>query len=513
MAPIAESQDGTPFGTISTVAIVRDKDADQADLRAHNLMGVLNGKGIVARLETIGAAKAIRSTWPGYLQMKSEEYEANCHKLKMTGYNFADASMPATYWEGTPTIHSTMFPANTPTPLVCGGSADLPFFFPTHVNGVGHILGIGMTGSGKSTFAALYVCALLSIPNVRIAWMDSGRSSYIFSQLLGAEYHDVGSKTSLPLCPLAMLDQEGGLEWLMGWFERLLFRRKGFELDERGSKDLMDALRDVRMRKNPGATNQQGRNLADLYAALYEGEEQRNRVRRILSEMINGYGYIFGGDPVEGPTNRIAIYELSNLKGVPKYISTPAKELIFQSIISNLDGSPAWIIWDEFWEAIGDDTSADWFGQAIRTLRRANCSFLGLTQSTAEIVKSLDYNLLLGNMPGLLLFPMDRINTPPMRESLYRMGLNEHEVTRVAGALPGEFFYKSSIGSRLASAWLGPVGQAICARTGYQDIALWREVSQQCTDRSQLLPAWLKAQGIHLPDAAETLDGLRTGTG
>jgi len=128
-------------------------------------------------------------------------------------------------------------------------------------------------------------------------------------------------------------------------------------------------------------------------------------------------------------------------------------------------------------------------------------------------MQSLNYNLLLGHTPGLILFPMDRIDTPPMRESLYRMGLNEHEVTRVASALPGEFFYKSRIGFRLASAWLGPVGQAICARTGYQDIALWREVCQQCTDRAQLLPAWLQAQGIQLPDAAETLDGLRIGTG
>jgi len=34
---IAESQDGTPFGTVSCVAIVRDEDPDQADLRAHNL--------------------------------------------------------------------------------------------------------------------------------------------------------------------------------------------------------------------------------------------------------------------------------------------------------------------------------------------------------------------------------------------------------------------------------------------------------------------------------------------
>ena len=48
-------------------------------------------------------------------------------------------------------------------------------------------------------------------------------------------------------------------------------------------------------------------------------------------------------------------------------------------------------------------------------------------------MQSLNYNLLMGNMPGLMLFQMDRADTPLMREALYKMGLNEHEVARVAG--------------------------------------------------------------------------------
>jgi type IV secretory pathway VirB4 component len=514
---IAASQDGAPFGTVSTIAIVRDKDPDEADRRAHHLMGILNGKGIFARIETIGAAKAIRSTWPGYLQMKSEEYEANRHKLKMTGYNYADASIPATYWEGTPTIHSAMFPPNTPTPLVCNGSADEPFHFPIRVNGVGHILGIGMTGSGKSTFAAIYADAHLSIPNMRIRWMDNGRSSYIWSQLHNAEYHDIGNIDSPPLCPLALLDTPNGLQWLMGWFERVFYRRRQYELDERGSKDLRNALQDVRMRKNQGVSywqdgvmheNKECRNLRDLYAALPGGDEQRDRMRSILNEMIEGYGYIFGGQPASTLPNPIVVYELSNLTGAPKYISTPAKELIFQFITDSLGDSPSLIIWDEFWEAIGDDISSGWFERAIRSFRRLNCAFVGLTQSTGEIISSLNYNLLLGNMPGLLLFQMDRADTPLIREALYKLGLNEHEVTRVAGAVPGQFFYKSSIGACAASAWLGPNGKAICASTSYQDITAWHQVAEQYPDRNQRLSAWLHAQSLHQPDAEEASDGL-----
>ena len=144
--------------------------------------------------------------------MKSDEYEANRHKIPLTGDNFWDVGIPAKYWDGTPYIHSTMYPPQTPTPLVCSGTAGEPFFFPTHVRGVGHILGIGMTGSGKSTLAALLACAVQAIPDSRVAWMDIGRSSYVVSHLLSAEYHDVGAEDAVPLCPLALLDKHNGLQ-------------------------------------------------------------------------------------------------------------------------------------------------------------------------------------------------------------------------------------------------------------------------------------------------------------
>jgi hypothetical protein len=95
-------------------------------------------------------------------------------------------------------------------------------------------LGIGSTDSGKSTFAALLACSIQSIIDSHLTWLDLGHSSFVLAHLLGAEYHDVGDPDSTPLCPLALLDRPTGLQYLMGWFERLFFRRKEFELDEEG---------------------------------------------------------------------------------------------------------------------------------------------------------------------------------------------------------------------------------------------------------------------------------------
>ena len=288
----------------------------------------------------------------------------------------------------------------------------------------------------------------------------------------------------------------------MGWFERLFFRRKGFEIDEVGSKDLRNALMDVRMRKHHGVTNERCRNLLDLYAALQTGNEQRNRMRGIVKELIDSYGYIFAGEPTDTATNGITVYELSNLTdAVPKYISNPAKELIFHNIVANLHGKPSFVLWDEFWDAIGDDVSSAWFFGGIRGLRRRNCSFIGLTQSSVEITKSPDCNLLLGNMPGKLFFPDDSADTSYVAESLYKLGLNPQEVRRIAGAQIGEFFYTSSLGARLASAWLGPIGQAICASTSYQNVELMQQLLKECSS-DNLLDEWLARQGVGKPQTS-----------
>jgi type IV secretion system protein TrbE len=119
-----------------------------------------------------------------------------------------------------------------------------------------------------------------------------------------------------------------------------------------------------------------------------------------------------------------------------------------------------------------------------------NCGFVGFTQNSIDITKSPDCNLLLSNMPGKLFFPDTAASTSYVAESLYKLGLNPQEVSRIGGARIGEFFYKSSEGSRLASCLLGPIGQAICASTDYRDVEAMQQLLKECSPEN-LLDAWL----------------------
>jgi type IV secretion system protein VirB4 len=483
---------GTAFGRVSITAIPRDKDEKRCELRAHEIIKECNAMGITSRIEDMNATEAIMATWPGRV-------EENIRRPLMTGANFGDLVLPAEHWKGLPYIDSPFYPPETPSPLVCGGAGSLsPFYYPTHINGVPSQLIIGPIGTGKSALIANMVCAYLGIPNARIAWLDLGYSSFVLGHLLQAEYHDVGAAESVPLCPLAMLDQPDGLQWLMGWFQRM-FKRHDLELRERQWDNFRGWL--VQAKEGTNYKGEPLRQLIDLRGLVRGEDHDTERIREILQQYclspeFGGWGHVFNGKPTANGHQRVTIYELQELMalGIIKRATAPAMELILHQIMSGLDGSPTWIFADEFWSLLGDDISAEWLFAALRTLRRRNTGFVGCTQSLVEIVNSPYRDLLLESCPGKVFLPNFEINSDYVRESYYKMGLNPHETTIIGNARPRrEYYFRSSIGSRLFTLELDDVAKAICAATGYTDVSQARLILSE-SPGELFFDAWLDAR-------------------
>jgi type IV secretion system protein VirB4 len=478
-AAIAASAAGMAFGWATVVVVIRDEDPDRADLRAHDLRRECHSLGIMARIEDIHAVEAVESTWVA-------NGTSNVERILISGANFADLTLPADHWPGLPYIDSAFYPENTPTPLVCGGAGSgSPFYFPTHINGVANQLIVGPSGSGKSSLLGAMATAYLGLPNARIAWLDLDHSSFVLAHLLGADYRDMGAQDTPPLCPLSLLDQPDGLEWLFGWFERG-FARWNFELDERQSEEFAFSLREAR---RTGVRTMSG------LRAIIPGEQ--GRIRRILRHYTTYWRHIFDGEPTVTADNRISVYEMRGLIGLGKRASAPATEFILHSIISALDGSPTWIFADEFWSLLGDEVSAEWLFDAIRTLRKKNAGFVGSTQSLVEIVNSPYRDLLLESCPSKVLLPNAEARGEYVREAYFKLGLNRHEIDLIANATPQKhYYYRAPIGSRLFALALGTMGRAICAATGYRDVQLARSVLSESPNTSTFLDNWLATQGV-----------------
>src|SRR5215469_2302487 len=324
-AAIAASAAGMAFGWASIIAVIRDEDPDRAELRAQEMRRECHSLGMMCRIEDLHAMEAIESTWPA-------NGTSNVERIFISGGNYADLVLPAHHWLGLPYIDSPFYPDNTPAPLVCGGAGSgAPFYYPTHINGVASQLIVGPSGTGKSTLLATMVSAYLGIPNARIAWLDLDYSSFVLAHLLGADYRDIGSQDTPPLCPLAFLDEPDGVEYLFGWFERT-FARWNFEMDERQSEEFAFCLR--------RAQREGIRTLSGLRAII---PNEQGRIRRILRHMTTYWKHIFDGEPTSTVNHRVTVFEMRGLIGLGQRAAAAAMELILHSLISNLDGSPTWI--------------------------------------------------------------------------------------------------------------------------------------------------------------------------
>jgi len=239
---------------------------------------------------------------------------------------------------------------------------------------------------------------------------------------------------------------------------------------------------------------------------MIEGGDRagRDRIRRILKELIDSYSHIMGGSADPSRDNRVIIYEMSGLRQIPTHVAAPATELLLHNIVSKLDGSPAWVLADEFWSLLGDEISATWLFDTIRTLRKKNCSFVGVTQSLVEIVNSPDRDLLLENLPGHIFLPNHAARGAYVSENYLKIGVSEHEIASITRGSIGDFLYKSAAGTRAATCLLGPAGQAVCASTSYTAGLTARGLLAEGGD---FCARWLQEQGVHVPSAATVTVG------
>jgi type IV secretion system protein TrbE len=212
------------------------------------------------------------------------------------------------------------------------------------------------------------------------------------------------------------------------------------------------------------------------------------------------WGHIFdhpdSNRPLITPAGgQLSVFELRSLMSLGKRAAAPAIELILHQIIDGMDGTPSWLLFDEFWFFLGDETSAEFLFDALRSIRKRGGAFVGATQSIAEIVNSPYCSLLLESAPGKLFFPNTELRSGDtyVREQYRRLGLPEHLITTIGSARSKHhFLYRGPEHSRLVALPLGDVAKKICGSTGWDSVRHFRQLlATHGNDRDAVLAAWL----------------------
>ena len=471
---IARAASGTPFGFLSVWAQVFDEDAGRADLRARELVRRLQNAGIGARVEDVNAVEAFKGSQPG-------NGWADVSRPLMSGINFAHLALASEPWPGTPTIDSPYFPPDTPAPLVCCSSGHAPFWLPPHSGGgVLHMLIVGPTGAGKSVLLALMAMAWTALDNARVRWIDLDYSSFVAAHALGADYRELGNQGAAALCPIAHAGSPDEDEFLLAFFTRL-FSRWQTSLTAEQQEELEHSIE--------LSARQELRRIRHLAGII-----QDLTLRRILNQYtdIGPWGHIFDGQIANDRNTPVRVYETRGLMALGERASAPALEYLLHEIERECTGEPMLIFVDEAWRLLNDPVSADWFYEALRTLRKRNAGIVMATQSITEIASSSYCNLLLESCPAKIFLPNPEARGEHVRDSYLKLGLTQRQIEIIARATPrSQYYYTSPLGSRLFNLDLGPVALALCGSTGHPDLGRARELLGP-----DFLDAWLRERGV-----------------
>jgi type IV secretion system protein TrbE len=291
-----------------------------------------------------------------------------------------------------------------------------------------------------------------------------------------------GNQGTPAFCPLEHAGVSDENEFLLAFFTRLFARWQtplsAEQQEELTHSILLGASEELR----------RVRHLAALVQDL--------ALRRILSQYteVGPWGHIFDGDPGDNSNNRVRVYETRGLTALGERAAAPALEWLLHEIERQCTGEPMLIFVDEAWRLLNDPVSAEWFYEALRTLRKRNAGIVMATQSITEIASSPYCNLLLESCPAKVFLPNPEARGDHVRDSYLKLGLTRRQVEIVARATPrSQYYYTSPLGSRLFNLDLGPIALALCGSTGQPDLRRARELLAQSGDFVQ---GWLADRGL-----------------
>jgi type IV secretion system protein VirB4 len=477
---VAEASAGIPYGETTITAVIIDEDPSRAKVRQREHVRLCRNHGLGARGEDFGAFDAVLSCIPGI-------GKRNPRRPMLSVANVAELQMPIGDWIGTPTIDSPLL-ENVASPLVCVGNRSHPFHYPFRIKGVGHTLGLGSLGKGKSTLLAIQAAAWLGVPDARAYILDLDGSSFVLAHCLSAKYYELAADNCAPLAPFAHLADPDGPQWLLGWLIRL-FKRWDVALTPEQVSELTESLRLAT--EHPAMTMTE-------FGALVNDAQMRGVLEHYTS--AGAWGHLFDGKRalLDHEDSRVTLYEMRGLVDLNIQAAGPARELIFHGIQSHLDGKPTQIWADEaHWTAL-DDISADEFFFMARRVRKLNAGITLWTQSHMEVVASKHRDGILQNFPIKLFCADSEADGTYVRTAYSQIGLSETEIDIIREAKSYQYFCKTPQGARAFSCNLGPVGKAICASTGAQDVNDARKILAL---GGNFLDNWLRFKGLgHLAE-------------
>ena len=376
--------------------------------------------------------------------------------------------------------------------LVTRSMYDL-FDFNNHVGDVGHMLCVGRTGGGKSTFLTTNAMQAMKYKGAKIIFFDVGGSSIPLNICSGGTVYEFGS-SRISLQPLGDIDPSDtqSMAWATSYIEMLIRMQDPKLLGVQTNKLIRDAL------KSLGATPEKEKRTLSNFVSYVQSQEISDALQ--IYTHRGSYGDYLDGSSTSINDSPFLTFEMEKIMKDEK-ILMPVLNYLIHKIETELvsSGVPVFLFFDECWLFLKDPTMSAFMTNALKTFRKKNTSCIFATQELEDIVNSDIGHVIISQCFTHVYLANDKAFSKD--KALYqKMNLNTKEISTIAQAkAKQEYFYKASdtdgkgSGSILFQLKLTPLELAYVGRLSAQFLAVIKKFKENFKDDIfSINVAWLK---------------------
>ena len=468
------------YGHLTLTVTVADADPVRADEQAASVQQIIDGVGLVSKLESVNAVEAWLGSLPGHAY-------ADIRRPVIGSLNLCDLIPLASAWSGPARCEHL----NGPAVLQARTQGASPFRLCLHQGDVGHAMVCGPTGAGKSTLLNLLAAQWRRYPEAQVYFFDKGGSCKVLTHAVGGDYYDLGAEDGgLSFQPLGRVHEESERIWAQGWLLDLL-QREGVEPAPPLKEELWRVLELL------GTGYDVPDRTLGSFVNLIQNQQAKEALRRYT--LAGPYGRLLDASQDNLDTGMWQAFETEQLMRQPAAV-VPVLTYLFHRLedrfaAEGTGGRPTLLILDEAWVFLADGLFAAKINEWLKVLRKRNVAVVFATQSLADVQASPIAPALIENCPTRLFLPNPRALEPNVRSVYEAFGLNDQQLRLLSAAIPKrEYYYQSREGNRLFELSLGSLALALCGSSSQADRALADRILRE-HPREEFAAQFLSAKG------------------
>lgn len=470
------------YGYYTSTIIIRDSDLTNLELKAREVIKVLNINGFQGFVETINNIEAFLGSLGG-------NTVANIRKPLINTLNLANLLPLSSVYCGEEQAPCPFYEKNSPPLLYAVTDGSTPFRFNLHIGDLGHTLMFGPTGAGKSTILAFIAAQFLRYKNSKVFAFDKGNSMEPLALGVGGNHFNIlGDNSTLNFAPLETIRNPNELIWAVSWIEDLL-KLNGIVVTPNHRNKILEALKRMAAKDGGELT------LTNLKIEIQDME---------LKEALSSYtvdGDI--GELLDSANNGLensyfTVFELEELMNKNDRIKISVLLYLFHWVERQLDGSPSLMILDEAWVMLGNPVFREKIREWLKVLRKANCAVILATQSLSDAKKSGILDVLVESCPTKIFLANKNSEESEIKDLYLNMGCTETEIGIIKNMLPKRQYFIKGAGKRRVDFGLGDLALAFVGNSDKDSLKTIRELHKRYGEDWGIY--WLKNKGIDYKD-------------